>query len=275
MTHTSGLTYGFHHTHAVDEIYRANGYEWGTPPGLDLAACCDAWAGLPLAVPAGRGVAVLGRDRRARPRRRGRLGPVARRVPRRPRPRPAGDDRHRVLRRPRGPRPSRRALRARSADRPRDPLRHDGPGAPCARPTRCPAAAASCPRPPTTCASRRCSSAAARLDGMRLLGPRTLAYMARNHLPGGVDLDAFGRPLFAETTFEGVGFGLGFSVVEDPVAGALAVVRGRVRLGRRREHGVLDRPGRAARRPVPHAAPAVEHAPDPPAAAPARPPGDR
>src|SRR3954453_17590524 len=49
MTHTSGLTYGFHHTHAVDEIYRANGFEWTTPPGMDLAACCDAWAGLPLA----------------------------------------------------------------------------------------------------------------------------------------------------------------------------------------------------------------------------------
>ncbi|MBV9932896.1 MAG: serine hydrolase, partial [Actinobacteria bacterium] len=26
------------------------------------------------------------------------------------------------------------------------------------------------------------------------------------------------RPLFAETTFSGVGFGLGFSVVDDPVA---------------------------------------------------------
>jgi CubicO group peptidase (beta-lactamase class C family) len=56
------------------------------------------------------------------------------------------------------------------------------------------------------------------LDGVRVLGPRTVAYMARNHLPGGADLDAFGRPLFAETTFEGVGFGLGFSVVQDPVA---------------------------------------------------------
>src|SRR3954454_11513116 len=49
MTHTSGLTYGFHHTHAVDEIYRTSGYEGGTPPGLDLAACCEAWAGMPLA----------------------------------------------------------------------------------------------------------------------------------------------------------------------------------------------------------------------------------
>src|SRR5918911_3615621 len=49
MTHTSGLTYGFHHTHAVDEIYRAAGFEWSTPPGMDLAACCDAWAAMPLA----------------------------------------------------------------------------------------------------------------------------------------------------------------------------------------------------------------------------------
>jgi CubicO group peptidase (beta-lactamase class C family) len=56
------------------------------------------------------------------------------------------------------------------------------------------------------------------LDGVRLLGPRTVRYMASNHLPGGADLEAFGRPLFSETTFDGVGFGLGFSVVMDPVA---------------------------------------------------------
>jgi CubicO group peptidase (beta-lactamase class C family) len=55
------------------------------------------------------------------------------------------------------------------------------------------------------------------LDGVRLLGPRTLGSMASNHLPGDVDLEAFGRPLFGETTFEGVGFGLGLSVTLDPV----------------------------------------------------------
>src|SRR3954451_8284451 len=49
MTHTVGLTYGFHHTHAVDEAYRAAGFEWTTPPGMDLAACCERWARLPLA----------------------------------------------------------------------------------------------------------------------------------------------------------------------------------------------------------------------------------
>src|SRR5207244_970379 len=47
-THTSGLTYGFHHSHPVDAMYRAAGFEWGSPSGADLAACCDAWAALPL-----------------------------------------------------------------------------------------------------------------------------------------------------------------------------------------------------------------------------------
>ena len=48
LTHTSGLTYGFHHAHPVDAMYRAAGFEWGTPPGLDLAGCVEQWARLPL-----------------------------------------------------------------------------------------------------------------------------------------------------------------------------------------------------------------------------------
>ena len=64
------------------------------------------------------------------------------------------------------------------------------------------------------------------LDGVRLLGTRTVDYMTRNHLPGGADLEAFGRPLFAETTFDGVGFGLGFSVVDDPAKNKVLVIGG-------------------------------------------------
>src|SRR5437764_8446209 len=48
LTHMSGLTYGFHYSHPVDAMYRAAGFEWASPPGMDLAACCDAWAGFPL-----------------------------------------------------------------------------------------------------------------------------------------------------------------------------------------------------------------------------------
>jgi CubicO group peptidase (beta-lactamase class C family) len=64
------------------------------------------------------------------------------------------------------------------------------------------------------------------LDGVRLLGTRTVDYMTRNHLPGNADLEAFGRPLFAETTFDGVGFGLGFSVTMNPVANRVLASKG-------------------------------------------------
>jgi CubicO group peptidase (beta-lactamase class C family) len=56
------------------------------------------------------------------------------------------------------------------------------------------------------------------LDGVRILSPRTVQMMGSNHLPGGADLTAYGRPLFSETAFDGVGFGLGVSVTLDPVA---------------------------------------------------------
>src|SRR5215813_7467236 len=48
LTHTSGLTYGFHRVHPVDALYRAAGFEWAYPRGTVLAAACDIWAGLPL-----------------------------------------------------------------------------------------------------------------------------------------------------------------------------------------------------------------------------------
>lgn len=53
-------------------------------------------------------------------------------------------------------------------------------------------------------------------NGVRILGRKTVEYMASNHLPGNVDLAAMGQPVFSETSFAGVGFGLGFSVVVDP-----------------------------------------------------------
>lgn len=56
------------------------------------------------------------------------------------------------------------------------------------------------------------------LDGVRLLGRKTLEYMTRNHMPGNRDLAAMGQPRFSETPYDGIGFGLGFSVVLDPAA---------------------------------------------------------
>jgi CubicO group peptidase (beta-lactamase class C family) len=56
------------------------------------------------------------------------------------------------------------------------------------------------------------------IDGVRILGPRTIRFMTSNHLPGGADLAAIAtESSFAETRYEGVGFGLGFHVNIDPV----------------------------------------------------------
>ncbi|HYZ64471.1 MAG TPA: serine hydrolase, partial [Acetobacteraceae bacterium] len=53
-----------------------------------------------------------------------------------------------------------------------------------------------------------------RLDGERLLGRKTVELMTMNHLPG--DMAAMGMPRFSESNYEGIGFGLGFSVMLDP-----------------------------------------------------------
>lgn len=62
------------------------------------------------------------------------------------------------------------------------------------------------------------------LDGQRVIGPRTLAYMARNHLPEGRDLAQMSPASAGETSRAGVGFGLGFACVLDAtVLGGLSV----------------------------------------------------
>ena len=57
------------------------------------------------------------------------------------------------------------------------------------------------------------------VNGTRLLGPKTLDLMTQNHLEGGLDLAGASVGLFGETPYEGTGFGLGFSVILDPVTG--------------------------------------------------------
>lgn len=217
LTHTAGLTYGFHHAHPVDALYRAAGFEWGPPAGMDLAACCEAWARLPLLFQPGTewnysvATDVLGRvievisgqslDRFFAERIFQPLGMHDTRfwVP---------EDASGRLAAFYAPQPGTlRAVRSDAMDRvTRQPpiccLGGDGLVSTVADYHR------------FTQLLRR----GGELDGVRLLSNRTLRYMTRNHLPGGADLETFGRPLFAETTFDGVGFGLGFSVTLDPVA---------------------------------------------------------
>ncbi|HUF85566.1 MAG TPA: serine hydrolase domain-containing protein, partial [Acidimicrobiia bacterium] len=215
MTHTAGLTYGFLHAHPVDAMYRTAGFEWGMPPGTDLAACCDLWARQPLLFQPGAewnysvATDVLGRlveiwsgttlDEFLRTRIFEPLGMTDSGFA------VTGDDVERLAALYIPDPASRRAVRydAMGANVLTEPTAPSGGGGAVA----------------TAGDYHRFVQMLARggeLDGVRLLGSRTLRYMAQNHLPGGADLSAYGRPLFAETAFDGVGFGLGFSVVVDP-----------------------------------------------------------
>ena len=54
-------------------------------------------------------------------------------------------------------------------------------------------------------------------NGIRIIGRKSLQMMASNHLPGGQDLTEMSQSAFSETPYKGIGFGLGFSVMLDPV----------------------------------------------------------
>tara|TARA_Y100001970_G_scaffold253905_1_gene329128 strand:+ start:1305 stop:2573 length:1269 start_codon:yes stop_codon:yes gene_type:complete len=53
--------------------------------------------------------------------------------------------------------------------------------------------------------------------GDRILGRKSMDMMTSNHLPDGKDLTEMSQSAFSETPYKGVGFGLGFSVMLDPV----------------------------------------------------------
>jgi CubicO group peptidase (beta-lactamase class C family) len=64
------------------------------------------------------------------------------------------------------------------------------------------------------------------LGDVRLLGSRTVRLMSANHLPGGVDLATLGPSAWCETSFSGVGFGLGVAVNLSPARSMLSASAG-------------------------------------------------
>jgi CubicO group peptidase (beta-lactamase class C family) len=216
LTHTAGLTYGFLQTSVVDGLYRAAGYDLYPPVGVDLAGACQAWARLPLLFQPGTAwgysvaTDVLGRlvevvsGQSLAAFFAGRiLGPLrmtdtrwwvdevdAKRLAALYVPHPVTGQAMRFD-----------DLGARALEEPE--LLSGGGGLIS-----------------TAADYHRFTQMLARggeLDGVRLLGPRTVRFMTRNHLPGGHDLGQLSTGGFAETTFDGIGFGLGFAVVENPI----------------------------------------------------------
>jgi CubicO group peptidase (beta-lactamase class C family) len=215
LTHLSGLTYGFHFQHPLDELYRANGLGDFSEPSFDLAEGMGRIASLPLLFdPGTRWNYSMSTDVC------GRLIEVM-----------SGQPLDEYLR-----------------DHVLDPLgmRDTAFCAPESELARCSplytrskegglrrmAGAQTMVRPPKFLSGGGGLVGTARdylrfchmllnggeLDGTRLLSSRTVRYMARNHLPGGVLLNEMGQSTFAEAAMEGTGFGLGFAVIDDAAA---------------------------------------------------------
>ena len=67
------------------------------------------------------------------------------------------------------------------------------------------------------------------LDGHRLLGRKTVDLMMANHLP--TDIAGMGKSRFSESTYVGIGFGLGFSVMLEPAKAQILGTPGEVAWG--------------------------------------------
>jgi CubicO group peptidase (beta-lactamase class C family) len=212
LTHTSGLTFAFYHSHPVDALYREADLESSVPPGANLAETIDVYASLPLQFEPGTqwnySVAsnVLGRvievvsgqslDEFYRERIFGPLG-----MP---------DAGFQV--------PAEKAgrlseLYGETEGGGIEPI----PGLPLhGRPRFLSGSGGMVAGAYDIHRFMELLRRRGELDGVRLLAPQTVDLMTSNHLPGGADLRSFGAPPHKEPGNEGVGFGFNVSVVIDP-----------------------------------------------------------
>jgi CubicO group peptidase (beta-lactamase class C family) len=212
LSHTSGLTAGFLRTSVVDALYRRAGYDLGHPEGATLATLCDDLARLPLlfqpgsAWGYGASTDVLGRlielwsgqplDAAIAERVTGPLG-MADTVWH-----TEDADRLAVLYVPDPV--TGRAVRADDIGK-----RALSPPAVLS------AGGGLLSTLPDYVRFTRMLAGGGEVDGVRVLAPRTLRLMTTNHLSA--DLGTLSTGGFTTTSFDGIGFGLGFAVVEDPV----------------------------------------------------------
>ncbi|WP_320779321.1 serine hydrolase domain-containing protein [Streptomyces sp. CRN 30] len=212
MTHTAGLTFAFYDDHPVDALYRAAGLESAVRPGDDLATTVDLYASLPLQFDPGTrwnySVAsnVLGRvievvsgralDEYCAERIFGPLGMAD-----------AGFE-----------------VSDAQADRLAELYGETDeggiepvPGLPLrGRPRFLSGSGGMVASAHDQHRFMELLRRRGEVDGARLLDPATVDLMTRDHLPAGADLRSFSTPAHDVPGNDGVGFGLGVSVVTDP-----------------------------------------------------------
>ena len=217
FSHTAGMTYGFVYSNPVDQMYRNAGFEWGIPRDASLAEICDMLADLPLMFQPGAewaysmSIDVLGRVVEV-------LSGMT-----------LGEFMKKRIFEPLGMTDTAFHCSADKADRlaalyvpnPSDNrrrLRNDAAGGGALVEPKADLGGGGLVSTMSDYMKfAEMLRGGGELNGTRILSPRTVKFMASNHLPNNVDLTAFGRPLFAETAFDGVGFGLGVSVTLDPI----------------------------------------------------------
>ncbi|HEY5104558.1 MAG TPA: serine hydrolase domain-containing protein, partial [Acidimicrobiales bacterium] len=212
LMHMSGLTYGFNYIHPVDAIYRAKGYDFGFAKSADLAQAVDDWCSSPLLfqpgskwsysvsfdvlgrlieIWSGQALDVFMKERIFDP-----LGmddtewwcPEEKL------------DRLAMLYVPSHGNSFAYEELARTVNHP--PKIHGGGGGLLS----------------TAYDYDRFMTLMLRggeLDGVRLLSSRTVDLMTQNHLPDDADLESLATDSFSETSYAGIGFGFGMSVVTD------------------------------------------------------------
>jgi CubicO group peptidase (beta-lactamase class C family) len=217
LTHTAGLSYGFHYVHPVDALYRAAGFDFGVPTGRKLGEYCDKWASLPLLFePGTRWNYSVATDV---------LGHVIEVVSGKPfdvflEERVFG---------PLGMRDTAFFAEREAVERLAELYTVEPTESRFRRAEVIGKRALEAPTAPSGGGGLLSTASdyhrftqmllgRGTLAGTRLLGPRTVDYMTVNHLPGGADLETFGHPINSESAQDGIGFGLGFAVVVDPVA---------------------------------------------------------
>ena len=212
LTHTAGMTYGWTYFDAVDDIYRRAGFEFGFGSRGSLAEAVDGLAALPLSFDPGTSwnysvaTDVVGR-----------IVEAASGVPY------EEFVATRILQ-PLGMHDTGFSVPEASAHRLAALYRHAPGGKQLVEGADL--AALRVPRAPSGGGGlfstahdylrfMRMREGGGALDGVRIVSPTTVELMTMNHLPGDADVSTFGRTLGEEVFYDGLGFGLGFSVVVD------------------------------------------------------------
>lgn len=225
MTHTAGLTYGFMYADVVDDMYRRAGFESGMPNKNSLEETCNKYAELPLLFQPGTSwnysvaTDVVGR-----------IVEVVSKMP-------LDEFFEKNIFAPLGMNDTGFFVTSDNQDRLASLYRYDEAKDSKAKLGSFGSSALEKP----ACLSGggglistaddyfkfiRMLEGRGKSGDVRLLSSNTFATMVMNHLPKNADVSEFGRPLGEEIFYDGLGFGLGFSVVVDQAKTKVACPNG-------------------------------------------------